>query len=61
MGDGEGLRLCRGHQKEQEEKEIFEDRHRAIVPLDRYFAALNARCLLASSQGFGRVAAGTYR
>ena len=33
VGDGEGLRLCAGHQKGQEEKELLEDRHRVMVTL----------------------------
>jgi hypothetical protein len=33
VGDGEGLRLCAGHQKRQEEKELLEDRHRVMVML----------------------------
>jgi hypothetical protein len=33
VGDGEGLRLCTGHQKRQEEEELLEYRHRVMVML----------------------------
>jgi hypothetical protein len=31
VGDGEGLRLCAGHQKGQGEEELLKDRHRVMV------------------------------
>src|ERR1700722_5696213 len=40
VSNGEGLRLCAGHQKGQEEKELLEDRHRVKELIGCYFAAM---------------------